>query len=110
MDLITIREEIYRVSKRLDKIPQAIIDAAREQASAEEAYEIAAMQETIRLKEEGFPATLIDKVVKGILAQHGLRRDLNIADGKLKAAVKGADVLQSEMSGLQSILRTQEEI
>lgn len=110
MDLIQIRQEIYRVSQRLDKIPQAIVDASKEQATAEQDYEIAAMQETLKLKEEGFPATLIDKVVKGRLAEQGLRLRLNVADGKLKSAVKGADTLQSEMSGLQSILRTQEEL
>lgn len=99
------------MSKRLDKVTEGILNAAKAHATAEEAYDIAMMREVFRLKEEGsMPATLIERVAKGVVAEKGLRSALTLAEDSFKATVKGADTLMSEMSGLQSLLRTQEEI
>jgi hypothetical protein len=108
MDLIEIKAEIRRVSKRLDAVPKTIFEAARDYATAERDYRLELSKEITRLKAEGLAASLIADIARGNCAELKFKRDL--ADGRLVAAKESSRALQAELSGLQSILRSQEEV
>lgn len=109
MELTDITQEIYRVSKLLDALPKKIFEAAREFSKAESEYRMELSKELFRLKQEGnMPVTLIPDIARGNLTQLKYMRDLKEAEWK--AAIESSKVYQSQMSGLQSILRVQEDI
>lgn len=107
MDPILVKQEIYHLSKRLDNAPKGIHKAAKEFAEAERAYRKALSIEIMTLKANGLQATLIPDVARGNCSDLKYERDLK--EGLYKSAIESSRVLQSEMSGLQSILRTEEE-
>lgn len=108
MEPILISQEIHRVSQRLDNAPKAIHKAAKEFAEAERAYRKALSIEIMTLKADGLQATLIPDVARGNCSDLKYERDL--AEGLYKSALESSKVLQTELSGLQSMLRVQEEV
>lgn len=56
----------------------------RDLAEKEAEYKIRLMQESLRLRDEGMPVTLIDKVVYGLVAEE--RRERDIAEAFYKTA------------------------
>lgn len=108
MESIDIAQEIRRVSARLDKAPKAIRNDAKEFAEAERLYRMELAKEITKLKADGMPATLILDVARGNVAELKFKRDL--AEGLYKASIESSKALQSEMSGLQSILKVHSDI
>lgn len=108
MELTDIAQEIRRVSQRLDKAPKAIFEASREYAEAERDYRMELSKEITRLRAEGMNVTLVPDIARGNVSELKFKRDL--AEGQYKASIESAKVLQSEMSGLQSIFRVQSEV
>lgn len=56
----------------------------KELAAAERDYKIALMQESLKLRDQGMPVTLIDKVVYGKCANERFKRD--VAESMYKTA------------------------
>ncbi|MEJ8548431.1 hypothetical protein [Brevibacillus borstelensis] len=108
MDLVKIVEDIRRVSQRLDKLPAELRKQAIAYAEKERTYRLALSQEMMKLRAENMPATLINDVARGNVANLKFERDL--AEALFKATVESSRAIQAEMSGLQSIYRRQDEV
>lgn len=108
MDLIDVVNEIRRVSERLDKAPVAIHKTQQEWAKAEHDYRLALSQEILKLKADGMPATLIGDTARGSVADLKYKRDLR--KGLCVSALESKKALESELSGLQSVLRHMQEV
>lgn len=108
IDMHDVAAEIRRVSKRLDGAPKVIFNAAKDFAEAERDYRKALSIEIVKLKADGMPVSIINDVARGNVAELKYARDL--AEGLYKSSSESAKVLQSEMSGLQSILRVQDSV
>ncbi len=66
------------IQQKLSLMDRALIEAKDrgiEQARAEQAYQVAKMQETLKLKAEGTPVTIINNIVKGLVAEQLFKRD-----------------------------------
>jgi len=108
MDHIKLVEDIRRVSQRLDKLPTELRKQAKAYAEKEHAYRVALSQTMLSLRAENMPATLINDVARGKVADLKFERDL--AEALFKATVESSRAIQAEMSGLQSIYRRQDEV
>ena len=108
LDLIEIKEEIFKGSKRLDDASKEIFKLAKVAAETERDYRIALAKELMRLRDEGMAVGLINDVARGNMADLKFIRDL--AEETYKAGRDSLRAIQSQLSALQSILRSQEEI
>jgi hypothetical protein len=108
MELTDIAQEIRRVSKRLDDAPKAIFNSSREFAEAERDYRKALSMEIIKLRSDGLPAQLCNEVAKGNVSDFLYKRDL--CEGLYRSSLESCKALQAELSGLQSIMRYQDNV
>jgi hypothetical protein len=108
MDLLTVTQEMYQVSKRLERASTEIYKLAKIKAESEAEYAKEKAKETLKLKTEGMSITLIPDVVKGNLHELLLKRDL--ADAQFTASREMLSAIQTQASLLQSILKYQEVI
>lgn len=67
--------DIIRLNKELDAALDAMGHYGKESADAEHEYRLAMMQEILRLRDEGFPVTLIRDIAKGRCAEQLRERD-----------------------------------
>ncbi|MED1953963.1 hypothetical protein [Brevibacillus centrosporus] len=108
IDMHDVSTEIRRVSTRLDGVPKAVFNAAKDFAEAEREYRKALSIEIVKLRTDGMPVSIISDVARGNVADLKFKRDL--AEGQYRSCMESAKSLQSEMSGLQSILRVQDNV
>lgn len=109
IDMVSIGQAIYETSKRLREGTNVLYKYARKYAEAEHEYRIALARETSILREEGQPVTIIDNLAKGgKVADLKYKRDL--AELTYKTTRDMLQALQTEMSGLQTLYKRQEEI
>lgn len=108
MELIQIADEIRRVSKRLDEAPKAIFKASKEFAEAERAYRKALSIEIMKLRADGLPGNLCESVAKGNVSDFLYKRDL--CEGLYRSSLESCKALQAELSGLQSVMRYQDNV
>lgn len=108
MELTEITQEMYAVSKRLEKATHVLYKMAKERAETERIYRMKLAQEMIKLKSEGVNVTLIPDMSRGNISDLKFQRDL--AEGQYKAAIESLEALKSQLSALQSILKYQESI
>lgn len=108
MDQVDIKKEIYESSKRLSKGSTEIFKLAKAQAEAEREYRKALVMEIMRLKEEGMSISLINEIARGNTADLKFERDL--AEASYVAGRDSLKAIAVQVNGLQSILRTQDEI
>ena len=106
MELTQLTQEIYAVSKRLEKASTALYKLGDEKAETERVYRLRLTQEILTLKAEGMPATLISDVARGNVSDLRFQRDA--AEARYKAAIESLGALKSQLSALQSILKYQE--
>jgi predicted nuclease with RNAse H fold len=107
MELTQLNEELYNASQRILKAPTEIKRAAEERIKYQAEYDKQLALTMVELKEK-HPATLIEKLAKGELAE--LREKLEIAEAKEDYAVNLFKALQTEISSLQSIIKIQSEV
>lgn len=107
MELMKLTEEVYSVSKRLEKATVALYELGDKKAEAERDYRLRLSQEMLTLKSGGMAATMVGDVARGNVSDLLFNRDA--AEAKFKAAIESLDALKSQLSALQSILRYQEE-
>jgi len=81
------------------------IDLSEKRAQAERAYSVAVSKETLRQKADGQSITIIDKVVKGSVAD--LKYDLDVAEGVLKACLNSIKALTIAIDTYRSLLAWQ---
>lgn len=108
MEFYQISQMIMQTSQRIDKATREIYKMAKEKAHTEFEYRQALAEEITRLKAEGMPVSVLYDIAKGNVADKLLERDL--AEGLYKSSIESMRALQAELSGLQSILRYQDEI
>ena len=106
MELIKITEEVYNVSKRLERATTALYKLGDEKAEAERIYRMKLAQEMLSLRAGGMAAAMISDVARGNVSDLLFQRDA--AEAKFKAAIESLDALKSQLSALQSILKFQE--
>ncbi|MDD4689052.1 MAG: hypothetical protein PHE51_04820 [Eubacteriales bacterium] len=120
MDLIYISTEIQKRINDLSNGRKIIAQRSEEKAKYISEYEKKMAVVIMRLKNgekfdiEGhtvggeLPANLIEKIARGVCWKE--KMDMERADGFYRAAVSGMSSLESELNGLQSILRYLKEI
>ena len=108
MELTILTQEIYDVSKRLERASKALYRLAEEKAESERTYRMRLTQEMLTLREQGMSVGLINDVARGNVSDLLFQRDA--AEAKFKAALESLGALQSQLSALQSILRIQQDI
>lgn len=77
MDLL---EAIAKLTKELDISVKQLRKSGTERAEAERKYKICLKQEALKLREEGMPVTLIDKVIYGVREVADLRFDRDVKE------------------------------
>lgn len=108
IEISQIAKEIYESGKRLNEGYKALFKLASDMAKAEEVYrrELGITEEKLKL--EGMQITLIGDVARGRTAELKYQRDLS--EARYKAAIYSLQAIQSQMNGLQSILKNFEEV
>lgn len=108
MELTEINQELFNISKRLDKASKNLYKLAKDKAESEFEYRKALMQEIVKLRDEGLPATLIADIARGKVADLKFKRDL--AQDIFKSALSSLDAIKSQQTSLQSILKYQDNV
>lgn len=108
MDLVDITKEIYESGKRLEKGSKQLFSLAKEMAESEREYRRALQIEIMKLRDKKVQATLIPDIARGLTSELKFKRDLS--EARYKSARDSLEAIQSQMNGLQSILRIEKEI
>lgn len=108
MELMKLTDEMYNVSKRLNKAAAEVYKLANKRAQTERAYRMELSKEMFRLKTEGTSITLIPDMARGNVADLKFERDL--AEGQYKAAIEAMEALKSQLSAYQTIIKYQEAV
>jgi tRNA G10 N-methylase Trm11 len=108
VEVMLLTQEIYDVSKRLEKASKALYQIAEDKAESEMIYRMRLTQEILILREQGMSVGLINDVARGNVADLLFQRDAS--EAKFKAAIESLGALQSQLSALQSILKIQQEV
>lgn len=108
MDIIDIGQAIYDTAKRIEDGVNNLYKYAKAYAEAEKEYRLILAKEIMNLKDAGMPATLINDLARGNVAELKFKRDL--AEVSYKTARDMLEGLMAEMSGLQTIYKKQSEI
>lgn len=77
---------------------------AIKKAHAEQSYRVALAKETLKLKADKYPATLIQDIVRGNEEVARLRLDRDIAESAYYTAISAMDNLKLEIETLRSQL------
>ncbi|WP_010094500.1 hypothetical protein [Ornithinibacillus scapharcae] len=110
MELQKITNMIMIASERIDKATREVYKLAKNKAETEQKYRVALAKEILTLKADGMKVTIIDNIAKGNEEIAQLKFERDYAEDMFKAAIKSLEALQAELSGLQSILRVQNDI
>jgi len=108
IDMINIGQAIYDTSMQIQKGVKSLYGHAKAYAEAEEEYRMELAQEIMRLRDERLPVTIINDVARGNIAELKFKRDL--AEVTYKTAKDMLQALQSQLSGLQTLYKRQDEI
>jgi hypothetical protein len=108
LELTNVTREIYDSTVRLKNGSKEIFKLAKAKAEKERDYRRALAIEIVKLKTGGMQATLIPDVARGNTADLKFERDL--AEAEYVAARDSLEAIQSQMNGLQSILKVQFEM
>ncbi len=108
LDMQDIGQAIYDTSQQIQKGVKSLYSHAKAYAEAEHEYRLALAKEIMRLRDEKMPVSLINNVARGNLADLKYKRDL--AEVTYKTAKDILQALQSQLSGLQTLYKRQDEI
>ena len=108
MDIIAVKDCIVKLVSEVGKCRREIESKGNARAKAISNYDMRIKIAIVTLKAEGkFPATLIEKIAKGVCAKD--REDLEIAEAGYKAVICNLQALMAQMNAYQSILRFMDE-
>lgn len=108
MDYTDIGQEIYDTAGRLREGANILYKHARAYAEAEHEYRMALARVMVELRDGGMPVTLVNDVARGKTADLKYKRDL--AEVTYKTTRDMLNALETEMSGLQTLYKRQEEM
>ena len=108
MDVVNVNKQIYDATQRLSDGSKKLFKYASRKAEAEKAYTREFALEVMKLKLEGLAITLIRDIAKGNISDK--KFDMDLADAEWTAARSSLDAIQTQISGLQTIYRHQEQI
>lgn len=117
MELIKVQQSIEERIDLVSKTRSVLRKLAKEKADTIAEYEKQMAITILKLKNgvitkfegeniQGLPATVLEKVAKGICYQERLNADL--AEANYKSAVVALQALQAELNGFQSIYKHSE--
>lgn len=85
---------------RLSQAVKLMAQYGKNRAKAEREYKVRLMQESLKLRDEGMPVTLIDKVVYGKVAKERMDRD--IAEAMYKTAQENINSIKLQIRVLDA--------
>ena len=109
VELSKVIKEMANIRIRMNTSASEIFKLAREKAQAEKAYKVALRAEILKLKSEGYPATLINDLARGEERIAELRFQRDMTTEVYRAGLESMKTTRTEASLLQSILRNQDE-
>jgi hypothetical protein len=110
IELSEIIMEMRNTKTRLDGAIRELHKQAKAKADTERKYKIALRMEILKLKKDGYPATLINDLAKGNEEIAALRFDRDVAKGLYDSARESMQSLRVEASMLQTISKYQDEL
>jgi len=102
-DVLIIAEQIQTKIDLLEKMRDQIKSRATAKALSLSEYDRALAVSMIKLRSEGNPVTIVEKLAKGECYEE--RYNFELADGLYKSLISNMNCVQSELNGLQSINR-----
>ena len=100
MDGLKAINDMNELQQRLGESIKNMRAWGRKYADAERQYRMRAMQETLKERDKGTPATLIGVIVKGLVAEEKFQRDE--AEALWKTAQENCNVLKLQIRVLES--------
>ncbi len=101
MEVVETAQKIEDLIKALSAELERSEGLIAQKAETAAAYDKAAAVQAVRMKEDGLPVGLIDKIVKGKLADLNAQKIL--AEETLRAHFWRLEVLMAQLNGYQSI-------
>jgi len=104
METIKVAEIIIKLVSEIGKCRREIEEKGNARAKAISNYDMRLKIAIVTLKDEGkFPATLIEKIAKGVCSLD--RETLELADVGYKACISNLEALKAQLNGYQSVFR-----
>ena len=101
MDLF---EEITRLTRELDTAVRELRKSGTNLADSERKYKIRLKQEALKLREEGMPVTLIDKVIYGVQEVADLRFNRDVKEAIYQANLESINSTKLKLRILENQL------
>jgi hypothetical protein len=108
MELIKLNQELMKQYERLEREKTGMFDLGRNKAETERQYRKALMQEIFKLRDQKVPATLINDLARGTVADLKFERDL--ADVTYRSGLASLEATRSQSSILKQLHEKQEEV
>lgn len=108
IELSEIIKEMRETRQRLNNASKEIFKLATAKAKAERDYKVALRQEILKLKSEGYAATLINDLAKGEETIAQLRLERDIAKELYMSGLESMKQTRTEASLLQTISKYQD--
>ena len=104
MEVLEVAKRIEQIIVEIGKARRLIEEKGQARAKAISNYDKQLRVAIVTLREEGkFPATLIEKIAKGVCAPQIEERE--IAESAYKAVISNLQALMAQLNGYQSIYR-----
>lgn len=104
MEVVQIAKRIENVISEIGKFRREIEDKGKARAKAISDYDKRLRIAIVTLKDEGkFPATLIEKIAKGLCAPEIESKE--IAESNYKAVISNLQALMAQLNAYQSLFR-----
>lgn len=99
-DGLLMMNELNALSERLKQAVRLLAKYGKEYAQAESEYKVKLAEEALKLRDEGMPVTLIDKVVYGNVANEKFKK--RTAEVMYKAAQENINSLKLQIKILDN--------
>ena len=104
MDVMKVKDCIEKIIADIGTCRREIETKGIARANAISNYDKQLKIAIVTLKDEGkFPATLIEKIAKGVCSDH--RLTLELAEVGYKACISNLEALKAQLNGYQSIYK-----
>lgn len=104
MDIIKVKDCIEKLISEIGHCRRDIETKGNARAKAISNYDKQLKIAIVVLKDGGkFPATLIEKIAKGVCCDH--REQLELAEVAYKACISNLEALKAQLNGYQSIYK-----
>ena len=101
MEIITVINEIYLASRRLDQASKEIFKLAQNKAESESNYRKELSKKIMELKFSGMSAGLIPDIARGEVSDLLLKREVD--EGLYQSARESIRAIETQISALQTV-------